>query len=171
MRHIPKRLNIKNLSRVKWTKLRPAQKHNRVLSLKVLDMMRDNKSLTKSSKEVDLDIKTVKSHIWSGIRKYRRRWRPKKTDSIQREMIIYEKGIIKSIIVRNSKDASLIGKYHNAVKQFLVTGDIKLLKPFKRKVIIDANGKKHKLETDPDTLFEVAEMWEDEEFYEIYRSD
>ncbi|MCD6476974.1 MAG: hypothetical protein J7K26_02285 [Candidatus Aenigmarchaeota archaeon] len=159
---------IKNLSRIAWIKLNSIQKHNRVLSLKVLDMMRAKKSLTGASRELGLDIKIVKSHIKSAIRKYRGRWRPKRFDTIQREMIINSRGKTISIIVTNSKDASLIGRYHNAVKEFLKTGDVKLLKPFKGKVIIDVYGKKHKLETNPDKLFDIAEAREDEEFYTIY---
>lgn len=130
--------------------------------------MRSGKSLTYSSKEFGLDKKTVKQHIKSAIRKKRERWVAKRTDRIERCLIINEKGQSIEIIVTNSKDASLIGEYHNAVKKFLETGDKSLLEKFKRRVIKDSKGKKHKLETNPDKLYEISEAREDEEFFEIY---
>jgi hypothetical protein len=162
------KLNIKNLSKVKWSKLKPEDKRLRILSLKVLNQMREGKSLTKSSKEFGLDKEIVKHHIKSAIRKKRERWMAKRFDRIERCLAINERGKSRKIITTNFKDASLIGEYHNAVKKFLETGDIKLLKKFKRRVIRDSKGKRHKLETKPESLYEISEMREEEEFLDIY---
>jgi hypothetical protein len=159
---------VKNLSKVKWNNLKPSQKRLRVLSLNVLTDMRNGKSLTSASKEFGLDKEIVKQHIKSAIIKKRERWVAKKIDRIERCLVINEKGKSRGIIVTNSKDASLIGEYHNAVKKFLETGDKSLLKKFKRRIIKDSKGKKHKLETNPDKLYEISEAREDEEFFEIY---
>ena len=42
------------------------------------------------------------------------------------------------------------------------------LKKFKKITIIDAKGKKHKLETNLDRLYEIDDEMEDVEFFEIY---
>ncbi len=161
----------KDLSKKAWSRLTPKQKSERILALKVLSQMRERKSLSRASEEFGISPETAQSHIRSAIKKKRNRWVAKKHDRIQRQMVINEKGESKSIIVINSKDASLIGKYHNAVKQFLQTGDESLLKPFKNESIKDSRGRKHLLETNPQALFDIAEAREDAEFFEIYESD
>ena len=61
-----------------------------------------------------------------------------------------------------------IKTYNSAVNEFLRTGDVKILKPFKRP-FKDANGKLHYFEIDPDKLYEIAEQQEEPEFWEIYK--
>ena len=73
-----------------------------------------------------------------------------------------------SIEINDSRTASLIGRYHNAVKQFLNTGNKKALKKFRKKKIKDINGNLHSLETNPDFLIDINERIEEPEFYELY---
>jgi hypothetical protein len=157
---------IKDVSKVSWKKLK--NRSMRILALKVLDLMRDKISLTKASKEVGLDKDVVKQNILSAI--YRRKgvWKAKKSDRIQRGMNIYERGRIRSIIVRNSKDASLIGKYYNDVKKALETRDGKILRKYRRASIRDSKGKKHRLEIRLEKIFDIEESKEEPEFYQIY---
>jgi hypothetical protein len=149
-------------------KLKPKDRSIRILALKVLDLMRDKISLTRASREVGLDVQTVKQHIRSAIYKRKGRWKAKRFDRIQREMNIYEKGRIKSIVVTNSKDASLIGRYYNDVKKALETGNEKILRKYKRRIVKDAKGKKRRLETRLEKIFEIEEAKEEPEFWEIY---
>jgi len=130
--------------------------------------MREKTSLTKASREIGLDGEIAKQHICSAIYKRKGRWRAKKFDKIQRKMNIYERGKIKSIIITNSKDASLIGQYYNDVKKALETGNEKVLKKYKKKIIKDAKGKKHILETRLERIYEIEEAKEEPEFYSIY---
>ena len=159
---------IKDFSQIGWKNLKPRERTIRNLSLKVLDLMRDKKSLTKSSKEFGLERETVKQHISSAIFKRNSRWVAKKLDKIQRGMNIYTRGNIKSIVVPNSKHASLIGRYYNDVKKALETGNDSFLKKYKRRLIRDAKGKKHKLETRLDKIRDIEESKEEPEFYQIY---
>jgi hypothetical protein len=159
---------VKDLSKVGWFKLKPRDRSIRILALKVLDLMRDKVSLTKACKEVGLNIEIVKQHIRSAIYKRKGRWRAKRFDKIQREMNIYERGRIKSIVVANSKDASLIGRYYNDVKKALETNDERILRKYKGRIIKDAKGKKHTLETRLEKIFEIEEAKEEPEFWEIY---
>lgn len=159
---------VKSLSRIAWAKLSSKQKTDRFLALDVLRMMRRGFSLTASSKDVGLSKETSLRHLGRAVFKKSGRWFPSKSNSIQREMKIYENGRIRSIIVRNSRDASLIGEYFNEVRNFVEHGDTSGLKRFRGKTIIDANGKKHTFETRPDKIREIEESKEDSEFFEIY---
>ena len=132
--------------------------------------MRENKFLTKTAKELGITAYKVKKHLGRAIRKKGRKWVASKKDMIERSMTIYERGKRKTIILASSEDASLVGKYLNAVKKFLITGDKGVLKPFRKKQVKDSKGKKHTLETRPEKLFEIDERQEDLEFYEVYES-
>ena len=160
---------IKDLSKIGWTTLKPEKRRTRILSLKVLDMMRDKISLTKASKEIEINRETVKLHIKSAIFKKHRRWFAKKMDNIERRMVINENGRRKSIIIKGSRRASLIGKYNAQVRIALKTGDFSKVRKFRKRAIRDIRDKKHKLETNPDNLYEIDEAMEDEEIQEIYR--
>ncbi len=104
----------------------------------------------------------------NAFRKKGRRWTAKRLDRIPRVMKINEKGREVSIEINDSRTASLIGRYHNAVKQFLNTGNRKKLRKFKNKKIKDTQGKHHLLETNPDSLIQINEAIEEPEFYQVY---
>ena len=156
------------MAEIGWRKLKPRDRHIRILSLKVLDLMREKASLTRASKEVGLDRDVVKSHIRSAVYKRRGRWTARKTDKIQREMNIYERGRIKSIVVTSSKHASLIGGYYNDVKKAIETRDKSVLKRYKRRIIRDSRRKRHTLETSLERILDIEESKEEPEFYQIY---
>ena len=162
---------VRSFSKISWSKLTSNQKSDRILALDILRMMKRGFSLTASSKEVGLSKNVSLRHLGRAVFKRSGRWVASKTNSIEREMKIYEIGRIRSIIVKKSKDASLIGEYYNEVRNFLETGDTSGLKRFRGKVIVDANGKKHRLETRPEKLREIEDSKEDSEFFEIYEDE
>jgi hypothetical protein len=84
-------------------------------------------------------------------------------------MIIYERG--RKIIVEtaSSKTASLIGEYHNRVKQFLDTGRSSFLREVPRKRFRDIKGRIHTLETNPNAVLVIKAREPTPEFFEIYR--
>ena len=163
-----KKIKIKDFSKSPLSSLKKNEKSFRVVSLEILRMMRNKISLTRASKELGFDRDSVKLHIRSGIMKRHGRWIAKKFDAIERQMQIYENGKVKSIVVRNSKDASLIGKYFNDVKTALVTGEKSILRKYKRRVIVDAKGKRHKFETRLEKIFLIEESKEEPEGFEVY---
>jgi len=152
-----------------WKSLKPKERHMRILSLKVLDLMRDGKSLTNASKEFGLTREQTRPHISSAI--YRRKGKlvAKKRDFIERRLNIYSEGKIKSILVSDSKYASRVGKYYNDVKKALETRDVSILKKYRRRKVKDSKGKWHKLETKLDKIHDIEEAKEEPEFFEIYR--
>ena len=154
-----------------WSKLSPNKKVERVRSLEVLRLMKGGKSLTASSKSIGIKPEIIKRNLGRFIYKRKRKWHAKKVENnIQRELQIYERGKVMSIIVRNSKDASIIGQYYNDVKHGLITGDWEPLKKYKKRKIRDVRGKVHKLETNPSKIQDIELTKEEPEFFDIYET-
>lgn len=134
----------------------------------VLSQVRRGKgSLSHIAKLYHTTPETVLRHT-NAFKKIGNRWIPKRFDKIERIMKINENGNEISIRVNDSRYASTIGKYQNAVKQFLETRDESYLKPFRDKKVKDSNGKWHTLDTNPDHIDDIQESRVDEEFYTIY---
>ena len=126
------------LYRKRWSNLSPRQKLLREKSLSVLsDARRSKQSLSKLAKKHDVSTKTVLNNT-NSFRKRRRRWNAKRFDKIPRVMKINENGKEISIQINDSRTAALIGRYHNAVKKFLSTGDKKAFRRFRKKKIKSA---------------------------------
>jgi len=156
------------LYRRKWSNLSPQQKLLRERSLSVLSEARKSrKSLSKLAVQHAIYPKTVLNHT-NAFRKKGRRWIAKRFDRIPRVMKINEKGKEISIEINDSRTASAIGRYHNAVKQFLNTGKKEQLRKFKNKKIKDSKGKAHSFEINPDALIDINESIEEPEFYQLY---
>jgi len=84
-------------------------------------------------------------------------------------MIIYEKDRAVVVEIANSKIASIIGEYHNAVKQFLETGKSSLLRRFAKIRFKDIKGRTHSLETRPKVVYRIKEREPRPEYFEIYK--
>jgi hypothetical protein len=162
---------MKFLNRIPWFRLSPLEKVNRILSLEVLRKMRVGSSLTSSSKDVGLSIYSSRRFLGNNLLKIKGRWKPTKTDSIQRSMRIYTRGKIKIIIVDKSKYANIIGEYFNGVRNYLESGSSDYLKPFKKKPVYDYKKIKYPLETNPQKVRDIEERKEDSEFFEIYSDE
>jgi len=150
-----------------WSELTKKELNLREKSLEVLSKVRNGQSLSKASKELHIEPKTVIKYT-NAFRKLKGKWIVKSQDRISRVMSIYENGKQEWIEVRDSRIASKIGKYNSAVNEFLRTGNESILKQFK-KPFKDSKGNLHYFETDPDKLYEIAESQEEPEFYEIYK--
>lgn len=153
-----------------WDDLTPKQKALREKSLAVLvEAKRTRKSASKIARDHDISFGTVQTHT-NAFKKVGSKWIPKKFDKIPRSMLISENGKLQSIIVSDSRHARTIGRYHNAVKQYLNTGNIKPLRKFSKKQIRDHTGKLHSFETDPKLVLEITEKIEEIEFFRVYDS-
>lgn len=106
--------------RKSWKELEPEEKELRERSLDVLkESRKTKKSLTKIARQNKISPKTVLHHT-NAFKKVNRRWVAKKFDKISRSMPINENGKKISIEINDSRHASTIGKYHNAVKEFSI---------------------------------------------------
>ena len=153
-----------------WADLTPKQKALREKSLAVLvEAKRTRKSASKIAKEHEISFGTVQTHT-NAFKKIGSKWVPKRFDKIPRSMLISENGKLQSVIVSDSRHARTIGRYHNAVKQYLNTGNVKPLKKFSKKQIRDSSGRLHSFETDPKLVLEINEKIEEIEFFRVYDS-
>jgi hypothetical protein len=152
-----------------WNQLTPEQRRIQEKSLEALSLVRREKlSLWKASEQVGLHPGTVRRNT-SAFRKVRLRWNAKPLDRIPRVMVTYEKGRKSIVEIANSRTASLIGEYHNRVRQFLDTGKSSFLRELPRKRFKDIKGRTHTLETNPKAVLAVEARDPLPEFREIYR--
>jgi len=83
-------------------------------------------------------------------------------------MRVISDGISKMRVIRGFDQASLNGRHLAAVRLFLAVPQIELLTPFHGLSVIDAKGKSHPLETDPNALYRLAAAGS-EVFHDVYR--
>jgi hypothetical protein len=106
-------------------------------------------SLRKASKEIGVDPSKVLKLGRSAIRKQKSgKYAARKTDRLLRILSVLTPEGRREIAVRDSHQASLLGKYWASVQRYLQTGDDSALRKFKGKKITDASGKRHPLITD-----------------------
>lgn len=94
-----------------------------------------------------------------------RGWRV--TDTRRPQMRTFSEGQEKLLVLRDRDQASINGVYMNAVKKFTRSNKYDLISPFIGKSIIDAKGNAHPLETDPNTLHELASVQDN--YVDVYR--
>ncbi len=165
----------KNISELKpipiykrsWSELTNKERRSREKSLEVLSKVRKGQSLSKASSELHTSPETVIKNT-NAFKKVNNKWVAKKQDKISRLMGIYENGKQEWIEIKDSRTASIIGKYNSTVREFLRTGNTDVLKQFE-KPIKDSGGNIHYFETDPKKITEIIESQEEPEFYEIYK--
>ena len=151
-----------------WDTLNSKEQSARDRSLGVLSHARkSNQSLTRLARERKISVRSV-LRATDGFKKVGGRWMAKKTDRIPRIMKINEDGKERWIEIRDSRSASLIGKYHSAVREYLDTGNTAVLAEFKGKRVKDSSGKWHTLETNPNALKEINTRIEEPELQDIY---
>ena len=129
--------------------------------------LRDIGSQKAAAKAHDVSVDRLRRYVrekdlakWDG-----REWQF--TDTRPREMQVISDGEVLFLTLDGFEQASLNGRHLAAVKDF-ISNDIAVLEPFIAQSVTDANGKRHPLETDPNTLHRLAAAGT-EVFHEIYR--
>lgn len=148
--------------------LSPEQREMRTRALNALSEMRKGASLTSAAENQGINVKEALRHLGNAVYKKNGRWTAAKTDFIERGRWLYSDGKRVSVVIQSSEDASLISKYLNSVKIALKTGNEEILDPFKNVTIKGADGKEYQFETDLETLYELSEQVENQEFLAIY---
>jgi len=90
------------------------------------------------------------------------------TDRRPRRMTVITEREVKNLTLADPEQLSLNGRHLAAVQQFLRSNDIELLRPFEGRSVVDARGRPHPLETNPNTLHRLASAGS-EVFHEVYR--
>jgi len=146
--------------------LSPYQRAKRETSLRVLGRSRRfGEPLSKAAREAHTSPQTVRRYLGrSGYRKEGGRWKPTRSDSLVRRMSYYEDGQRRTVTVRGSKTASLLGRYNRDVRTFLEdpARDPSVLKKWEGRTFIDAHGEVHTFETDPAKILSAIERAESE---------
>jgi hypothetical protein len=116
----------------------------------VISKMRSGRiSLRKASKEIGVDPSKVLKLGRLAIRKQKSgKYAARKTDRLLRILSVLTPEGRREIALRDSRQASSLGKYWASVQRYLQTGDDSALRKFKGKKITDASGKRHPLITD-----------------------
>lgn len=115
--------------------------------------VRAGASLRQASRKFDLDPRVVQRRAPTALRKLTNgRWAARPHDRLLRVLVIASRKGLHEIGVRDSRQASLLGKYWTAVERYRDTGDASALREFRGKHIIDATGKQVRLLTDRGAL-------------------
>jgi len=84
-------------------------------ALSVLNKIRRGETPFDIINEIGISKNNLLKHLGNNIKIKKQQIKVTKSDKIPREMVISEDGVEDSIIVKNSKDGSIIGRYHNAM--------------------------------------------------------
>ncbi len=111
--------------------------------------VRAGASLRQASRKFDLDPRKVAQLARPALRKKRNgRWAAKKYDRLLRILPLpSRKGLIE-VATRDSRQATIVGKYWNAVDLYRDTGDASALEQFQREHVTDGEGNPVPLLTD-----------------------
>jgi hypothetical protein len=120
----------------------------------VLSAMRTEKvSLRQASREQGISPSTVLRHAKAGLRKTSSGiYAARKSDRLLRVLVIPTPGGLAEIATADSRAATVVAEYWNAVTIYLETGDDGELARFRGQSIIDAQGNAVPLLTDLDEL-------------------
>jgi len=106
-----------------------------------------------------ITARTVKKYIQPALKKQNRKWVSKDRDRLVRVMRFLTKHGVDYIEVRDSRSASLIAHYWNAVLRFLLTGETDQLRQFRNRYV--QSGKlQYRFITDPELILSFAEFGE-----------
>lgn len=123
----------------------------------VLTRMRDGASLAQASREVGVSPRTVERLAGSALRQAPSgRYVARGSDRVQREIRIPSPDGLRDVALADSKQASLVGEYWNAVHAYLAKGDASGLARFSKRHIIDAKGERIPFLVDREALDELG---------------
>lgn len=125
---------------------------NRVTHV-VTKMRKDRISLQQASREFGLTPRTVIRWGGSALRKRANgQYAARASDRLLRVLMIPTHEGLREIAVPDSRQASSIGEYWDAVQNYLETGDSSALRKYRRKRIKDASGSRIPLVVNLDEL-------------------
>lgn len=157
-------------SRVPFAYLTPKERLARRRALDVVSEARRGKgSLSKLARARGIAPKTVR-RASGAFRKRGGRWVATRSDRVERWLKSYEKGRRIEVLINDSRTASRLSQYSNAVGRFTQTADPSGLAEFEGETYVDALGKAHTFETDPGAIRAAIERAEDDigAFAELY---
>jgi hypothetical protein len=112
-------------------------------------MRRERVSLPKAARELRIRQETVVELGGSALKRLPGgRYVAKPVDTLLRILLLPSYKGNREVAFRDSREASLVGDYWNAVQSFLSTDHATLLRQLRRKWVLDENGNRVQLLTD-----------------------
>jgi hypothetical protein len=106
-------------------------------------------TLNRAAQKFGIDPRTVKRLAKPALRKLRNgRWAARKTDRLLRVLPLPTSDGLAEVALADSRQATILGKYWNAVELYRNTGNASALHMFDGKYVIDADGNRVQLLTD-----------------------
>lgn len=140
------------------SELRPRSREARERALHALSLVRtQDYSLTAAAEEAHTTLDTVKKYAGTALSKEGAHWRVSEWDRIPRPMRFITPQGLTAIEVKDSRSASAIGRYMDAIDEYLKTGNEEVLRPFRSQTFV-ANGVEHSFVVDPETLETLANI-------------
>ena len=135
---------------------------------RALKELRQKQSLTAAAKAAGISPERLRANLLSktAIEKQGRRWSVK--PDLPRKVLIYSEGREFTPIVGDYSEASLAGKYIDAVGDFWTTADPSHVEDFVGKSVTDIKGRAYPLETNPNALFRLRKVSRTT-FEDVYR--
>jgi hypothetical protein len=119
-----------------------------------LRMMRRGSSLRDASNHYRMSQERLRAYLKETTGATRENGRWKIVDHRLRQFPFYSNGAVVTPWM-TIEETSEVGRYMQAIKQFLRTGDAKFLAPFAGMGVHDVNGKLYPFEIDENTLYEL----------------
>jgi len=114
----------------------------------IITEVREGASLSKSARKYRRDPAKVRQAARSAFRKLKNgRYAANPVDHILRVLVRPTRKGLREIAISDSRQASMLGNFWNAVDLYRDTGDASALREFRGKYIIDADGKRVRLLT------------------------
>lgn len=106
-------------------------------------MRADRVSLRTASREFGLDPRVVARLAKSALRKRKNgQYVARRSDKLLRILAVPTSHGKREIAMRDSREATILGKSWAAIQKYLQTGDASALKKIRRKYVVDASGKR-----------------------------
>jgi hypothetical protein len=139
-------------------RLRPSERQARAKALDALSRMRhENLSLTQAAKATGTTVAAIKRHAGTALEQTARgAYRAKPSDRLVRPMMVPTVHGPIPLDIRDSRAASLLGRYWSAVRYYLETGDAGPLRKLHGKGVTVAK-RFYPLITDPNALDTLAD--------------
>lgn len=148
-------------------KPKPKPKADPALEAAIRAMNR-GESLTQAARDARISPERLRRHLISKSLAFKQGTRWALADNRPRRVPMIEQGRTKPVYVPGFDEASRVGRYHNAIGQFLRSQDLNSLEAFRGQGINDIAGRFHPFETDPNALIRYA-LKDEPEFHEIYQ--
>jgi len=140
--------------------LRPAAREARSLAFRVLaEARRTGEPLAQVARDYRVSMSSIKRYVGPALEKKAGRWHAKPTDRLYRQITTITTDGVTTLDTYDSRTARTLARYHNAIGNYLRTGNADALKPFRGKTI-QVGKRRYLLETDPEKLKELQKAGE-----------